>query len=63
VDAYITRFKKLQARVDPTNAFPDDFILQLFIQGLRPEYAIGVQAGAPADLNAAITAARNWENG
>ena len=63
MDAYITRFKKLQARVDPTNAFPDDFILQLFIQGLRPEYAIGVQAGAPADLNAAITAARNWENG
>ena len=63
VDAYVGKFKSLRKRVDPTNVFPATFITQLFIQGLRPEYGIAVQAAEPADLNAAITAAQRWETG
>ena len=56
VDTYVNKFRELKERVDRTNAFPADFIVQLFIQGLRPEYAINIQANEPADLAAAITA-------
>ena len=63
VDTYVNKFRELKERVDRTNAFPADFIVQLFIQGLRPEYAINVQANEPADLATAITAAIRWETG
>ena len=63
VDTYIARFKKLQRKVDPDGNFPADFIVQLFIKGLRPEYAIPVQAAIPENLTAAITHARHWEIG
>ena len=63
VDTYVNKFKKLQARVDPTAVFPPTFITQLFIQGLRPEYAVNVQASEPANLATAITTARRWETG
>jgi Retrotransposon gag protein/Zinc knuckle len=63
VDAYVTCFKQLQIRVDPDGNFPPQFLLQLFIQGLRPEYSVNVQATEPADLNTAITSARRWETG
>ena len=43
VDTYVNKFKKLQARVDPASVFPPTFITQLFIQGLRPEYAVNVK--------------------
>ena len=56
VDTYVNKFRELKERVDRTNAFPADFIVQLFIQGLQPEYAINVQANKPADLATAITA-------
>ena len=58
VDTYVNKFKKLQARVDPTAVFSSTFITQLFIQGLRPEYAVNVQASEPANLATAITTAR-----
>ena len=63
VDDYINRFRKLKRRVDPDDDFPDDFVIQLFIQGLRPEFAINVQASEPADLDAAMKTARKWETG
>jgi hypothetical protein len=63
VDAYINRFKALLKRVDPGNAFPADFLKQLFIQGLKTEYSINVQAAEPATLNDAAMAARRWETG
>ena len=53
----------MKRRVDSEDAFPDDFIIQLFIQGLRPEFAINVQASEPADLDTAIKIARKWETG
>jgi len=58
VDDYINRFRKLKRRVDSEDAFPDDFIIQLFIQGLRPKFAINVQASEPADLDTAMKTAR-----
>ena len=58
VDAYVNRFRELKKRVNPANDFPAAFITQLFIQGLRPEYAINVQAAVPADLDAAILSAQ-----
>ena len=38
-------------------------MVQFFIQGLRPEYAMNVQAAEPAELDDAITEARKWETG
>ncbi|CAG8672502.1 6324_t:CDS:1, partial [Cetraspora pellucida] len=61
VDTYIAQFKKLQRKVDSDGHFPADFIVQLFIEGLRSEYAIPVQAATPEDLATAITQARHWE--
>src|SRR6185437_14983826 len=63
VDTYISRFKRLKARVDPTDAFPEAVMVQFFIQGLRPEYAMNVQAAEPAELDNAITEARKWKTG
>ena len=58
VDAYISHFRTLKKRVDPTNAFPVGFTKQLFIQGLYPELAINVQASKPADEDAAMVTAK-----
>jgi len=63
VDAYVNRFRSLRGKVDPADVFPVAFVVQLFIQGLRPEYAINVQASEPDTLDAAITTARRWETG
>jgi hypothetical protein len=64
VDTYVSRFKQLYHRVNnPTAPLPAALVVQFFIQGLRPEYAINVQAAEPATLNAAITEARKWETG
>src|SRR6201988_1087144 len=63
VDAYISHFRTLKKRVDPTNAFPVGFTKQLFIQGLRPELAINVQASEPVDEAAAMVTAKRWETG
>jgi hypothetical protein len=63
VDAYVNNFRSLRNKIDRGNVFPVNFIVQLFIQGLRPEYAINVQAEEPADLAAAITCAKRWETG
>ncbi|CAG8737509.1 2809_t:CDS:1, partial [Cetraspora pellucida] len=61
VDTYIAQFKKLQRKVDPDGNFLADFIVQLFIKGLQPEYAISVQAAILEDLATAITQARHWK--
>ena len=63
VDAYVNRFRSLRGKVDPADVFPVAFVVQLFIQGLRPEYTINVQASESATLNDAITTARRWETG
>src|SRR5260364_93231 len=63
VDEYINQFRKLKKRVDPDDAFPGDFLKQLFIQGLRPEFAINVQASEPNNLATAMDTARKWEIG
>ena len=63
VDGYVNRFRTLQRKVDPTNIFPADFVKQLFIQGLRPEYSVNVQAAVPADLAAAFEGALRWKTG
>ena len=58
VDTYVSRFKRLYHRIeDPDNPLPGALLVQFFIQGLRPEYAVNVQAAEPANLNAAITEA------
>ena len=63
IDTYVNNFRDLQQRVDRGNVFPNDFIKQLFIQGLRPEFAINVQAREPATFNDAIAEAKRWETG
>src|SRR6201988_3672435 len=63
VDTYISCFRTLKKRVDPTNAFPVGFTKQLFIQGLCPELAINVQASEPADERTAMVTAKRWETG
>jgi len=60
IDAYATRFKDLSEKV---TGLPNDFILQLFIKGLRSEFAMPVQASGPANLDTAITTAKQWETG
>src|SRR5260363_178565 len=61
VDTYISRFKQLRGRVDPREVFPAPIMIQFFIQGLRPEYAMNVQAAEPETLYTAIAEARKWE--
>src|SRR5260364_231565 len=63
VDTYISCFKRLRGRVDPREVFPTPVMIQFFIQGLRPEYAMNVQAAEPETLDAAIAEARKWETG
>ena len=63
VDGYVNRFRTLQTKVDPTGVFPADFVKQLFIQGLRSEYAVNVQAAIPNTLTDAIEVALRWETG
>ena len=43
VDTYISCFKHLRGRVDPREVFPAPVMIQFFIQGLRPEYAMNVK--------------------
>ena len=45
-------------RVDPEHNFPDNFLIQLFIQGLQPEYSVNIQATELATLAIAINTAR-----
>ena len=63
IDAYVNRFRSLRRKVDSADVFPVAFVVQLFIQGLKPEYAVNVQASEPDTLDAAITTARRWETG
>src|SRR5260364_154961 len=63
VDTYISCFKRLRGRVDPNEVFPAPVMIQFFIQGLRPEYAMNVQAAEPETLDYAIAEARKWETG
>ena len=63
MDGYVNRFRTLQKKVDPDNVFPADFVKQLFIQGLRPEYSVNVQAAVPGTLDNAIEVALQWETG
>ena len=60
-DNYINQFRKLKQRIDPADVFPDDFVIQLFIQDLRPEFAVNIQVSEPADLDTAMKTARKWE--
>ncbi|RIB14214.1 hypothetical protein C2G38_2195754 [Gigaspora rosea] len=53
--------RQLKLALDPTGAFPEAVIIQFFIQGLQPEYAMNVQAAKPAELDDTITEARKWE--
>ena len=57
INAYVNRFRSLRGKVNPASVFSVAFVVQLFIQRLRPEYAINVQASEPATLNDAITTA------
>ena len=43
VDVYVNRFRSLRRKVDPASAFPVAFVVQLFIQGLKSEYAVNVK--------------------
>src|SRR5260363_278912 len=63
INTYISRFKRLRERVDPRKVFPVSVMIQFFIQGLRPEYAMNVQPTEPETLNDAIAEARKWETG
>ena len=47
--------------MDPEDRFLADFVKQLFIQGLRPEYAVNVQAAVPNTLDNAIEVALCWK--
>ncbi|CAG8592867.1 28848_t:CDS:2, partial [Racocetra persica] len=63
VDAYATKFKKLLSRVDPTNSLPDQYIVRMFLSGLKGKTATFVAVTSPNSLNEAIAAARKVEAG
>ena len=49
--------------MDPENLFSANFVKQLFIQGLHPEYLVNVQAAVPNTLANAIEVALCWKTG
>jgi Ty3 transposon capsid-like protein len=63
VDSYYTDFKKLIKRVNLEDNMSDLQKLRHFLRGLRPEVAPLVAMNAPANVNAALILAQQYENG
>ncbi|CAB4412355.1 unnamed protein product [Rhizophagus irregularis] len=63
VTGYVTRFRSMVKKAGGNATVPAGSQKRIFIKGLSLEYIRGVYATKPADLNEAITAARNQETG
>ena len=62
--AYMTRFRKLVARVDPDTELPDSHLIRSFMQGLRSNYGplIAMQLGNVNALTGLYQVVREIEN-
>lgn len=63
VDTYAAKFKRLLSRVDPEERIPGDYVVSMFLKGLKSNTATFVAVTAPTTLTEAITAARRVEAG
>ncbi|CAB4443570.1 unnamed protein product [Rhizophagus irregularis] len=63
VTGYVTRFRSMVKKAGGDAAVPVGSQKRIFMKGLSLEYIRGVYATKPANLNEAITAARNQETG
>lgn len=63
VDAYAIKFKKLLSQVDPEDSLPAQYIIRMFLSGLKGKTATFVAVTSPGNLNEAIVAARKVEAG
>ncbi|CAB4403278.1 unnamed protein product [Rhizophagus irregularis] len=63
VTGYVTRFRNMVKKAGGDAAVPAGSQKRIFMKGLSLEYIRGVYATRPANLNEAITAARNQETG
>ncbi|CAB5366666.1 unnamed protein product [Rhizophagus irregularis] len=63
VTSYVTRFRSIVKKAGGNAAVPEGSQKRIFMKGLSLEYIRGVYAAKPANLNEAITAARNQETG
>ncbi|CAG8848277.1 32914_t:CDS:2, partial [Gigaspora margarita] len=63
VDMYATKFKRLLSRVNTSNCLPDEYIVRMFLSGLKGMNAALVAVAAPKSLKEAVAAARRVEAG
>ncbi|CAB4445006.1 unnamed protein product [Rhizophagus irregularis] len=63
VTGYVTRFRSMVKKAEGDAAVPVGSQKRIFMKGLSLEYIRGVYTTRPANLNEAITAARNQETG
>ncbi|CAB4443534.1 unnamed protein product [Rhizophagus irregularis] len=63
ITGYVTRFRSMVKKAGGDAAVPVGSQKRIFMKGLSLEYIRGVYATKPANLNEAITAARNQETG
>ncbi|CAG8819697.1 5882_t:CDS:1, partial [Racocetra persica] len=63
MDAYAIKFKKLLSRVDPEESLLAQYIIRMFLSGLKEKTATFVAVTSPGNINEAIVAARKIEAG
>ncbi|CAG8704512.1 19763_t:CDS:2, partial [Gigaspora rosea] len=63
VDIYTTKFQKLLNQVNVNNGFSKDFIIRMFLKGLKGKNAELVNIAAPKNLDDGIAAAKRIETG
>ncbi len=59
VDAYVTRFKKANNKVEMGNLLPAQMQVMDFVAGLRPKLAIITNSTNPADFDEAEETSKN----
>ncbi|CAG8509821.1 9230_t:CDS:2 [Scutellospora calospora] len=63
VDIYAAKFKRLLGQVDSEDSLLDEFIIRIFLSGLRGKTVTFVAVLEPEDLDKAIVSARRVEVG
>lgn len=63
VPEYVIKFKHLKKKVDPGNRLPDDYVVHLFLSGLRQKIAMYTTIKDSQTLEEAIEIAEQVEAG
>ncbi|CAG8763398.1 25100_t:CDS:2, partial [Gigaspora rosea] len=58
VPEYVIKFKRLKKKMEPRDKLPDDYVVQLFLSGLRQEIAIYTAIKDPQTSKEAIEVAK-----